>query len=126
MTRVVFTAGQRVRLPGGGTGTVIAPADAAGLVLVEVADRSLVPVPAEHLTRRESLDELAARAALRPRTGRVLHLGAVRGRSSLAPRGVEASGDAPSVPPPTVDGSGPGEASVPPRLGRPVDTGEAA
>ena len=125
MSRPVFTAGQRVRLPGGGAGTVIAPADAAGLVLVEVADRSLVPVPTEHLTRRETTQELAARAALRPRTGRVLHLGAVRERGSTAEQ-APARGDAPSVPPPTVGGPGQGEASVPPRLGRPADTGEAA
>ena len=96
MSRPVFTAGQRVRLPGGGTGTVIAPSDAAGLVLVEVADRSLVPVPTEHLTRRETTQELAARAALRPRTGRVLHLGAVRERGSTAEQ-APARADGPGI-----------------------------
>lgn len=78
-------AGDRVKLPGGGTGHIVAPADAAGLVLVRVADRTLIPVPA-HQLRRENLDELAARAALRPRTGRVLNLGPVRPSPGGSPR----------------------------------------
>lgn len=78
-------AGTRVKLPGGGTGRVIAPADAAGLVLVRIGDQSLVLVPAEQL-RRETSDELAARAALRPRTGRVLNLGPVRPSVTGSPR----------------------------------------
>ena len=38
------------------------------------------------MTRRESLDELAARAALRPRTGHVLHLGPMRPSVTGSPR----------------------------------------
>lgn len=78
-------AGDRVQLPGGGTARVIAPADAAGLSLVRVADGTLIPVPA-HQLRRETTDELAARAALRPRTGRVLNLGPVRPSPGGSPR----------------------------------------
>ncbi len=78
-------AGDRVKLPGGGTARVIAPRDAAGIVLVRLADATIVPVPAEHL-RHETTDELAARAALRPRTGRVLNLGPVRPSPGGSPR----------------------------------------
>ena len=57
------------------------------------------------MTRRETMQELAARAALRPRTGRVLHLGPVRPsatpgspRVALAGNGTRSGTDAAPTP----------------------------
>lgn len=48
MTPAAFT-GQQVALPGGGTATVVAPRDAAGLVLVRFPTGTVAAFPAEHL-----------------------------------------------------------------------------
>lgn len=70
---------------------------------------------------RESLDELAARAALRPRTGRVLHLGPIRERTSDAeqarPSGVASETNGGSL--------GMGGAIPPASAERPVTSPEA-